>query len=497
MNTWNKQSQFPQGSVPIRQNSIPMCPLPSFDIENPWTPLEAMEKTDYDVIIVGTGPGGGSALWRLAEQWGDNGKRIGIVEAGDNILQTHILDLPNWKPVWANIAPPSPIYYDSIPVYPSDRPNPQSPFISPFLRFLALGGRSIKWGLVTPRMSPVDLASWPVSPKEMNMYYNIAEEIMKVNTLYYRTSLLLQDRLRRNGFPETVSKPVAINIEPPTLGEYYGTPPRFTTLSLLANAASRRPYDIAIKTRAVQIYAENGKVVGLRVMNRDKKSYFLKAKAIVLAASALETPRLLLNSGIRGEAIGHYLTSHTKLYTEAKIDPADFPQIQGYFGIFVPRTIDRRYQMQMRRFSPSGEVFDILGSGVIESRFVNRVALDPLRVDEYGLPKAVAYFSFSDTDLEVIWQMESGIKQAAEAMKVSIDPFCMYHQGVGFHDMGTCRIGTDPSTSAANPYGQIHGISGLYIADSSMLPTGGAANPLLTIVALSIRTADYIIEQLK
>jgi choline dehydrogenase-like flavoprotein len=109
----------------------------------------------------------------------------------------------------------------------------------------------------------------------------------------------------------------------------------------------------------------------------------------------------------------------------------------------------------------------------------------------------VAYFSFSNTDLEVIRKMEVGMKQAAEAMKVTIDPICMHHLGLGFHDIGTCRIGTNPSTSAANPYGQIHGISGLYVADSSMLPTAGAANPFLTIVALSIRTADYIIEQMK
>jgi choline dehydrogenase-like flavoprotein len=474
-----------------------ICPPPSTEIIYPWTPLETMEKTDYDVIIVGTGPGGGSVLWRLAEQWGDNGKRIGIVEVGDNILPAHKNDLPNWKPVWANIEPPSPLYYESIPVYPSDQQGPPSSFISPFLRFLALGGRSIKWGVVSPRMSPIDLAGWPISPKEMDMYYNIAEEIMKVNTSYYKTALFLQDRLRRNGFPETTSKPAAVNVEPPTFGAYHGTPPRFTTLSLLADAASRRPFDISIKTRAVQVYAEQGKVAGLRVMNREKKSYFLKTKAVVLATSALETPRLLLYSGFQGEAIGHYLTSHSKLYTLAKLDPTDYPKIPGLYGIYVPRTIDRPYQMQMRGFPPSGETFDILGSGVIESRFVNRVAIDPLRVDEYGVPKTVAYFSFSNTDLEVIRKMEAGMRQAAEAMKVTIDPICMHHLGLGFHDIGTCRIGTNPSTSAANPYGQIHGISGLYVADSSMLPTAGAANPFLTIVALSIRTADYIIEQMK
>jgi hypothetical protein len=216
-----------------------------------------------------------------------------------------------------------------------------------------------------------------------------------------------------------------------------------------------------------------------------------------LAASTFETPRILLYSGIRGEAIGRYLTNHSKLYTIAKVSPADYEKIPGLFGVFVPRTIGRPYQMQMRGFPPLGREFDILGSGVIESRFENRVTLDPLKLDKYGLPKPVAYFSFSDMDLAVIQQMEEGMKKAAEAMKVTIDPICITPLGLGMHDMGTCRIGTDPSTSATNPYGQIHGVSGLYVADSSLLRTSGAANPTLTIVALSIRTADYIIEQLK
>ena len=63
------------------------------------------------------------------------------------------------------------------------------------------------------------------------------------------------------------------------------------------------------------------------------------------------------------------------------------------------------------------------------------------------------------------------------------------------HESGTCRMGTDPATSATNRYGQIHGISGLYVADNSVHPTTGAAHPTLTTVALAIRTADYIVGQ--
>ncbi|HTG71440.1 MAG TPA: hypothetical protein VL921_19435 [Candidatus Udaeobacter sp.] len=55
-----------------------------------------MAQTDYDVLIIGSGAGGGAALWRLCEQWGDNGKKIGMVEAGDLLLPTHGRNLPTF-----------------------------------------------------------------------------------------------------------------------------------------------------------------------------------------------------------------------------------------------------------------------------------------------------------------------------------------------------------------------------------------------------------------
>jgi len=58
-------------------------------------------------------------------------------------------------------------------------------------------------------------------------------------------------------------------------------------------------------------------------------------------------------------------------------------------------------------------------------------------------------------------------------------------------------MGDDPDKSATNRFGQIHGVPGLYIADNSVLPTTGASNPTLTTVALAIRKADHIAQQLK
>ena len=60
------------------------------------------------------------------------------------------------------------------------------------------------------------------------------------------------------------------------------------------------------------------------------------------------------------------------------------------------------------------------------------------------------------------------------------------------HESGTCRMGIDSATSATNRFGQIHGISGLYVADNGVHPATGSAHPTLTTVALAIRTADHI-----
>lgn len=59
-------------------------------------PLEQMTEIEYDVLIVGRGAGGGAVLWRLSDTWGDNGKKIGLIEieAGDLLLPTHPFNLP-------------------------------------------------------------------------------------------------------------------------------------------------------------------------------------------------------------------------------------------------------------------------------------------------------------------------------------------------------------------------------------------------------------------
>ena len=64
-----------------------------------------------------------------------------------------------------------------------------------------------------------------------------------------------------------------------------------------------------------------------------------------------------------------------------------------------------------------------------------------------------------------------------------------------WHEVGSARMGNDPASSVVNVDCQVHGIGGLYVADASVLPSAGAVNTALTIIALALRVGDAIIKK--
>src|SRR5207249_4305539 len=61
-----------------------------------------------------------------------------------------------------------------------------------------------------------------------------------------------------------------------------------------------------------------------------------------------------------------------------------------------------------------------------------------------------------------------------------------------FHPVGTARMGMDPASSVVGPYGEVHGVPGLFVADASVLPGCPTVNPMITIMAFATRTADHV-----
>ncbi|MCA0756519.1 GMC family oxidoreductase N-terminal domain-containing protein [Paenibacillus sp. N4] len=478
----------------------PTCPQSSEYIDNwiPLTPLETMAEEEYDVLIVGTGAGGGTMLWRLCEQWRNSGKRIGIIERGSIVMPTHGRNLPMMNRTRLEQ------YYRYI----SDPLQGSFPEFIGAREVICLGGRTVFWDLVSSRLDLSLIPEWPVPIDEMETYYAMAERIMNVTQEYAKDSSLtenLLNRLQQGGFPESRYMPIAADLQPTKFGVVHSDV-FFSSFSLLAKASFLRPFDLAINARAVQVLVDQGRATGVKVMSPDKSSYTLKAKTVVLSASTYETPRLLLHSGIEGEAIGHYMTNQVFMLAPGKVSRRDFTDIPGTLAILITATPEKPYQIRL--IGPSG--FDwypsaeekpfledleilLLCFGMIAPRYENGVSLNPNRIDEYGVPEIEVVFSFSDEEQAEIQKMLGTVNQISSATDIIFGEACLVPTGDLHHTSGTCRMGNDPSTSVTDPYGQVHGISGLYVADNSVLPFIGSGNPTLTTVALAIRTADHIV----
>jgi gluconate 5-dehydrogenase len=134
----------------------------------PLTHIEKMAQTEYDVLIVGSGAGGGAALWRLCQRWERNGKRIGIIEAGPLLLPTHGRNIPTFNHDRFTRFFDNPLHTEYIgkrwPDYPGAR------------IIKALGGRMLQWFLLSPRLNPEN-------------FYRVCQRIVYSETASKSTSI--------------------------------------------------------------------------------------------------------------------------------------------------------------------------------------------------------------------------------------------------------------------------------------------------------------------
>jgi choline dehydrogenase-like flavoprotein len=500
--TRNRQLEDEEEIVPTYEDCEPDPVTEYLDHWFPLTPLEEMEETEYDVIIVGSGAGGGAALWRLCEQWQNQGKRIAVLERGDLLLPTHVSNLPTAKSAGRFLQNPKfhiPMT-EEWPEFPGAK------------QFFGLGGRTLQWGAVTPRFHPEDFKEWPIDLNDLIEYYNIAEQVMNVTTAVAGDSDIqstLLKRLRMGGFHDAANIPRAFDLTASSYGQIRSNV-LFSSLEFMAWALNWNGVDFAVNANVVKILHENSNAIGVQVMTPDRKSYTIYGKNVVVSGSTFQTPRLLLHSQIPGEAIGRYLINHSFVSSDGFVSREEFEEVLGIVNILLPRSLERPFQVQVQGPYPYAfysfetkpllkelEVV-LLGFGIVEPNRDNRVVLDPTDVDWYGVPKLKVHFSYSEQDLLVIQQMVGAILKAIDSLQLNnVTSPCLMPPGIDNHEAGTCRMGIDPATSVTNEFGQVHGMSGLFVADNSILPFLGGANPTLTTIAVAMRTADYIVEQME
>ncbi|MBX5455177.1 MAG: GMC family oxidoreductase, partial [Acidobacteriia bacterium] len=124
----------------------------------------------------------------------------------------------------------------------------------------------------------------------------------------------------------------------------------------------------------------------------------------------------------------------------------------------------------------------------------NRVTLDPEVKDQFGLPVAHVHFDDHPNDIAMRnhgYRQGQLVYEAVGATRVLFVP-----PYASTHNLGTNRMSERPRDGVVNRYGQTHDIPNLFVSDGSQFTTGAGCNPTLTIVALAIRQAEYIADQM-
>ena len=122
----------------------------------------------------------------------------------------------------------------------------------------------------------------------------------------------------------------------------------------------------------------------------------------------------------------------------------------------------------------------------------NYLELDKKNKDNTGMFGIKLHYKLSDNSKKMLVH---GIKNCTKALKnagaIRVRSFGPVRD-TGWHIMGTAKMGIDPKKSVVNKFGQSHDVKNLFIVDSSVFTTSAGVNPLQTIMALSLRTTDYI-----
>jgi choline dehydrogenase-like flavoprotein len=274
-----------------------------------------------------------------------------------------------------------------------------------------------------------------------------------------------------------------------------------------------------------------------------REPHEITARVVILCAQALESTRILFNSATREHAnglgnssgmLGHYLMDHHGAGASGRIpgmesrgrmggaqrpngiyvirfrntltgpQQKDFLRGYGYQGWggggfdFGAAGYGQAYKEALR----AGPTYLTLGGfGETLARFDNFVAIDPDgMVDAFGIPVLRVNMAFGDNERAMGKDMAAAAAEMLEAagaedIRESFDPNAV--PGWGIHEVGTARMGSDPRRSVLNAFCQSHDIENLFVLDGSCFVSVGCQNPTLTIMALAVRSTDYVVERMK
>ncbi|MFL5870105.1 MAG: GMC family oxidoreductase N-terminal domain-containing protein, partial [Solirubrobacterales bacterium] len=313
--------------------------------------------------------------------------------------------------------------------------------------------------------------------------------------------------------------------------------------------AQARGAEILAGCRAARILVSDGRAVGVQAAWADPDAAAangapptrleVRAPVVVVACGSVESPALLLRSGIGGPAVGDYLRLHPTVAVTGYYDEpqnwmwgppqaalshqfADLGDGYGFLiesaqattGLFagaIPWRSGADHKRRMHEWSHAAPLIahvrerghgrvaiDAAGNPVIHYPIddeLDRAHLkqgieELVRIHEAAGAREIVGSGLFAPD----WERGDDLEQFISALNgLEIKP--REYLTFSAHQMGSCRMGREPATSVANPWGELHDTRGVWIGDASAFPSASGTNPMATIMALARRTGHAIIDR--
>ncbi len=290
--------------------------------------------------------------------------------------------------------------------------------------------------------------------------------------------------------------------------------------------------------------AERNRTRGILYIDRNtRQPKEVRARVVVLCAQALESVRILFNSansqypaGLANSSgvLGHYLMDHITGGGGYGL----LPELnQGKLAQSAPNRPDGIYIIRFRNtkngprsksflrgfgYQGGGEArFDfrapgfgatykkavlepvtgisIGGFGECLPRWDNYVEIDPTVKDTYGIPVLRIHMTYGENEINIVKAMADDAGEMLEAIGAkNVETYVRpATPGWAIHEVGIARMGDDPKTSVLNQFQQSHDIKNLFVADGAGFTSTACQNPTLTIMALGVRSMDYLMSEMK
>ncbi len=551
----------------------------------------------YDVCIVGSGAGGGMAAYELTRA----GANVILLEAGvpwDNTKDSDMFMWPYQTPLRGRGTDQRPFgEHDAciggwnIPGEPYTKA-PGTDFS--WWRARMVGGRTNHWGRISLRFGPDDFRhksvdglgdDWPISYDDMKPFYDDTDRLVGVfgsneGMRNNPDGVFLPPPIPRcwEMLVKKASDALDLTCVPSRLSiltkSIHGRAPchycsqcnrgcgvnaNFSSTNVLvipALATGKLTLRTNTMVREVTVGADGLADGVIAIDKATRTEQKISAKIVVLAASALETARLLLNStssrfpqGLANSSgvVGKYITdtvgsdvwgfvpslvnqprhncdgvggAHLYLPWTTDNKTLDFPRgyhteiwggmgmpSYGFMGGIQSFAEGGGYgaslKGQYRKYF--GTTIGFSGRGEMIPNDDSYCEIDPRTVDQWGIPVLRFHWKWSDHETLQVKHMQErfralldqmGAKPATD-MPSAADGYGISTGGSIIHEVGGARMGSDPSTSALNAHCQAWDCKNLFVADGAPFVSQADKNPTLTILALSMRTARYIANQRK